>query len=146
MRSILMFFCVLLIMESCSSENDLNMNTALSEDFPLRFELEQITYGLSGEVLDKASIGKNEALVFNSSTQFTKIIVQNGDTQKMEGYYIIDDDQKEPIIALEYKNENVLIQSCSNKSVEKAILRSNDILIISALACDGAELVYKLKE
>ena len=78
--------------------------------------------------------------------KFTKIIVQNGDTQKMEGYYTIDDDQKEPIIALEYKNENVLIQSCSNKSVEKAILRSNDILIISALACDGAELVYKLKE
>ncbi len=146
MRSILMFFCVLLIMESCSSENDLNMKIALSEDFPLRFELEQITYGLSGEVLDKASIGRNETFLFNSSTQFFKIIVQNGDTQKMEGSFTIDYDQKIPIITLEYKNENVFIQSCSNKSVEKAILKSNNILIISALACDGAELVYRLKE
>ncbi|WP_437398412.1 hypothetical protein [Flagellimonas lutimaris] len=122
------------------------MKIALSEDFPLRFELEQITYGLSGEVLDKASIGRNETFLFNSSTQFFKIIVQNGDTQKMEGSFTIDYDQKIPIITLEYKNENVFIQSCSNKSVEKAILKSNNILIISALACDGAELVYRLKE
>ena len=141
----LLLIATLVIFSSCSSGKDEKLDVAdfSADDFPMKWELAEMSTMLAGSYTAGEDLPYSESYVFNQDLTFTKTRLENGNRTEASGIYsrvTMDDGD---YYKLEYTASNDLVENCSSSESEFLRIESSAKLVGTASACDYPHKNYR---
>lgn len=141
MKSIFITVLLCILANSCSNDDSLDTNV-----FPQKWNLVKMT----GQIPNSETVGEEmewqEFYILKQDKSFVKNRERDGITIEVSGTFELIEERNETLFELNFNNDNELIGSCLQGTIETLRLIDQKTIIGTWQACDGPGLEYKLEE
>lgn len=139
------FFALFIILSSCSSGKEENIEAAdfSADKFPVEYVLTEYSTMLPGSNVTGDDLPYREKYIFKEDLTFIKSRTEDNKTFEAEGKFSRIDINNNMYFKLVYNSKHELVESCSSKDTEYLIIDSPDKIRGTANACDYPSKTYE---
>ncbi|UOQ68339.1 hypothetical protein [Hymenobacter volaticus] len=141
MKNILVLFLSLASLVSCQEDNSVEPE---ANAYPQTWQLVKLTGQIPNYIKTGADLPWQETYVFQGDSTFTKTRQQGDQLLQASGTFSLRNFSDGQYATLTYAAANSIIGSCTTSILkETLVIKANDTLVSTWLACDGPGLEYK---
>ena len=135
-------FILLVLFSGCNDDDD-SQEPFDIKSFPQTWVLDQMTIGLSGQVLTENELPYQETIALQNDKRFVKTRDSEGTITVGEGSFSFITSEAGIVLNMIYDSDTNLISSCSGeKNIERFNVSSSSSISGGSSPCDGPALFY----